>query len=270
TLKLENLADGDYVLRLNPPAGHELRGAMPGPITDDATREAQLRSVGPGDNFPNDPPAHTRFRILEIAVTVRNGALQAASVVKEMRRPGDVAFHGVVVDAKASALKIDWKPDWVQCRFVERVKREQRDPRDPTRNLSRVHFLVLHHSDATTPGSTINEFTVSNENNKDETGAHYVVDVDGHIIKMADEVLRVRHAGPCFWHGVDSSTEAAKKADFNWNDFSVGIEHVHKTGDYPDNQVIATKNLVERIRHAHGTSPHNVLGHSEIAVHDRG
>jgi N-acetyl-anhydromuramyl-L-alanine amidase AmpD len=265
SLKISNLPDGQYTLRLNPPRGHELRGPMPGPITDDAIRELQLRSVGPADNFPNDPPGHMRFRLLEIAITLRQGVLVAAKIVKNLRRPGDIAYHGAVVDVKPSFLKIDWKPDWVQCRFTKGVKKNQPDPRDPAKDLSKVQFIVLHHTDGSTPGSAINEFL--DVNNKHKTGAHYMVDIDGHTVKLADETIHVNHTGPCFWYGLESSPLSVTTGRLDWNNISVGIEQVHKSGEYPDHQVLATKNLIERIRSVYKTSPHNVVGHGEIALH---
>jgi N-acetyl-anhydromuramyl-L-alanine amidase AmpD len=59
-----------------------------------------------------------------------------------------------------------------------------------------------------------------------------------------------------------------RTAGFRWSDISVGIEQVHKhPNPYASNMVVGTKNLIERIRSAYGTSPHNVLGHGEIALH---
>jgi N-acetyl-anhydromuramyl-L-alanine amidase AmpD len=133
--------------------------------------------------------------------------------------------------------------------------------------LSPVHFIVLHHTDANTPGSTIDHFS-DKANNKEETGAHYLVDLDGHIIKMAPETVVTFHPGKCYWYGLDSSVVSDDDAmGFKWTDIAVGIEQVHRgTKDYSSEQVAATKRLVERLRAMHGTSHHNVLGHGEIAI----
>ena len=273
TIKTGNLPDGEYVLKLNPPAGHELRGAMPGPITDPAVRDAQLRPVGPADAFFNDPPQHTRFRFLEVRITIVNGVLHEdkdknkITLVKDMLHTQAVVAHGAAVRESESLLAIDWKPDWVQCGLTDGPKKQQADPSRPGKLLSPVHFIVLHHSDATTPGSTLDHFS-DRVNNKDRAGAHYLVDVDGHVIKMMDETLLTNHAGRCSWYELESDPVMTRTAGFRWSDISVGIEQVHKYPDkYTSNMVVGTKNLIERIRSAYGTSPHNVLGHGEIALH---
>jgi N-acetylmuramoyl-L-alanine amidase len=266
-LKIATLRDGTYVLRLNPPEGHELRGALPGPVTDPAVRSAQLRPVGPADAFFNDPRKHTRFRFLEIEVTIAKGALTDAKLVRDMLHRDAVAAHGAVARESQSRLLIDWRPDWVQCGFTDGLKKPQADPSRPENTLSSVQFIVLHHNNAMTPGSTITHFSDA-LGNKEKAGAHYLVDVDGHVLKMAHETVSVRHAGPCFWYGLESSPTSVTEDRFNWNNVSVGIEHVHKDQDaYLSEQVVGTKNLIERIRSFYKVSPHNVLGHSEIALH---
>jgi N-acetyl-anhydromuramyl-L-alanine amidase AmpD len=268
TLKIGGLADGEYVLKLNPPEGHELRGALPGPITDPAVRDAALRPVGPDDAFFNDPPKHTRFRFLEIRITIEKGV-----VVKDKTRLGQgmlhrdaIVAHGAAVSESESFLLVDWKPDWVQCGFTHGLKGQQVEPGRPERILSPVHFIVLHHTEAATPGSTIDHFS-DKIHNQEETGAHYLIDVDGHTIKMAHETVRTFHPGKCCWYGLDSTQPADTSADFDWTNISVGIEQVHEEEiAYPSTQIAGTKNLIERLRAAYGTSHHNVLGHGEIAL----
>jgi N-acetyl-anhydromuramyl-L-alanine amidase AmpD len=281
---MAGLTDGKYVLKLNPPEGHELRGALPGPVTDKAVRNAQLRPVGPGDDFPKDPPGHTRFRFLEIEITLVRGGVKDGEcrLGKGMLHQDDVpeqsavAAHGAVARESQTRLLIDWRPDWVRCAFADERKQLQVDPRQtpesdpkrPKKHLSGVQFIILHHTDADTPGSTINHFC-DVVNNRSKTAAHYLVDVDGHVIKLANESASVRHAGECYWYGLDSyEGSAMQTAGFNWNDISVGIEQVHKgTDTYASTLVAGTKNLIERIRSVHGTSPHNVLGHGEVNLH---
>jgi N-acetyl-anhydromuramyl-L-alanine amidase AmpD len=83
---------------------------------------------------------------------------------------------------------------------------------------------------------------------------------------MAHESMRIFHPGRCFWYGLESKISPP---GFDWIDVSVGVEHAHQgMKTYPDNQVGGTKNLIQRIRAAYGTSPHNVLGHGEIGIHD--
>jgi N-acetyl-anhydromuramyl-L-alanine amidase AmpD len=227
--------------------------------------------VGPADAFFYDPPKHTRFRILEIRLTIINHALDKAKteLVRDMLHPEAVAAHGAVAVESESSLAIDWKPDWLQCGFATKLKKKHVDPARPERALSPVQFIVLHHNDATTPGSTLDHFS-DTVNNTHKTGAHYLVDVDGHVIKMAHETVSTNHAGRCFWYGLDSHHGPSNHhmLEFSWNDISVGIEQVNKDSNkYPIDLVAGAKNLVERIRSFYKTSPHNVLGHGEISLH---
>jgi N-acetyl-anhydromuramyl-L-alanine amidase AmpD len=133
-----------------------------------------------------------------------------------------IAAHGAVAAESESSLVIDWKPDCVQCRFTDGLKLKQADPARPEKTLSPVQFIVLHHNDATTPGSTLDFFS-DTVNNKDEIGAHYLVDVDGHTIKMAHETIRTNHAGQCYWYGLDSYEGSTTRiGGFEWSDISIG------------------------------------------------
>jgi N-acetylmuramoyl-L-alanine amidase len=271
-LKIGNLPDGEYVLKLNPPAGHELRGPYPGPITDPADRHAALRPADPDDAFFNDPPKHTRFRFLEIRITIEKGVMvkEKTKLGRGMLHKDAIVAHGAAVSESETSLLIDWKPDWVQCGFTHGLKEKQAEPGKPEKILSPVQFIILHHTGASTPGGTIDHFS-DKVHNKEGIGAHYLVDVDGHIIKMAHETAVTYHSGKCYWYGLDSSSESTSDGSgVEWIHFAVGIEQVHEgTRNYPSEQVVATKRLIERLRAMHGTSYHNVLGHSEIALHVR-
>lgn len=269
-LKIGGIADGEYVLKLNPPEGHELRGAQTGPITDPAARDAALRPVGPADAFFDRTPKHTRFRFLEIRITIQRGAVipERTRLGRGMLHKDAIVAHGAAVNESASSLLIDWKPDWVQCGFTHGLKEKQAEPGKPENIFSPVQFIVLHHTGASTPGSTLDYFS-DKVHNKEETGAHYLVDVDGHVIKMAHETVKTFHSGKCYWYGLDSSDGSTKSpSHVEWTHISVGIEQVHQgTRDYPSEQVTATKRLIERLREVYGTSRHNVLGHGEIGLY---
>lgn len=274
TLLVGNLPDGEYVLKLSPPEGHALRPVPAGAIRDEAAREALLRPVGPLDVFLDDPANHTRFRFLEIRIRIKKGVMDGREtrLGKGMLHPDAIVAHGAAVGESESSLQIDWKPDWVRCGFVGGPKRPQRIPNDPRadgepeeRLLSPMTFIVLHHAEADTPGSVISEF-LGSAHGTDPKGVHYLVDVDGHVIKMTHESMRAPHAGKCFWYGLESSPSSE---GFNWADISVGIEQVHKgTKRYPSELVAGTKNLIQRVRAAFSTSHHNVIGHGEIAIHE--
>src|SRR5690606_26695646 len=114
-------------------------------------------------------------------------------------------------------------------------------------------FLVIHRTGGLSIGSALNTFT----NPANVTGIHYLLDVDGHVVKLVHESDRVNHTGPSFWLG---STQA--------NQQSVGIEVVHGgNGDFPAAQYATLLRLVGEIRAAHtGIVRQRVVGHSDIAV----
>lgn len=256
-LALGKIRDGTYVLRLNPPSGHSLRTPTSGPIVDPEIRDTQLGPATPSDAF-NDAPGHTRFRILELNVTMAGGKLAAVELVADMKHRAAAVAHGAVVRVSATKLLVDWKPDWIKGLF-------DHGPKAALPPLAFDQFIVLHQTTEATPGSTIN--LLLNPKTEGEIGAHYLVDVDGHVIKMFDERHNVFHAGHGFWHGLDSRpTSPGPMTSFN--EASVGIENVHKSGPFAAQQMEGLIKLIDRIRTLTvvGTpiSPHDVLGHGEF------
>jgi N-acetyl-anhydromuramyl-L-alanine amidase AmpD len=52
-------------------------------------------------------------------------------------------------------------------------------------------MVLVHRTDAATPGSSLDDFIPSPISKT----SHYLVDVDGHIIKLVHEDLVANHAG---------------------------------------------------------------------------
>ena len=262
-LDLRAVADGIYVLRVNPPSGHELRGSTPGPLNG-AARANALLPVGPNDNFTSDAANACRFRIVEVTIELQGGALKRADVVKDMWKfPEAMVAHCAAFVESTSLLWIDWKPDWVRIMDHSDKPATTGPSGGP---LSNTQFVILHETTAGTPGSTLNDFTT-----QANTGAHYLVDVDGHVIKMAPESKLVQHTAESTWFDITSDPLVAGHIG-SFNALCVGIEQVHdgagSTGTFPLVQVAATKGLVERLRAVFGIKFHNVLGHNEIKDED--
>jgi N-acetyl-anhydromuramyl-L-alanine amidase AmpD len=213
-----------------------------------------------------------RYRPLEILVYPRKGHLHhdlPPRVVEGMTH-GRVIRHA---EWDQNLLDIDWKPDWIsiptaeQLRVAKAAKRSQeRDDEpiykadDPNRKqiakasefLAAGKWVILiHRTTVNVIGSTLNEFI---ENWKAK-GVHYIIDLDGHIVKLIDDRAYVAwHTGPSQWRN-ESPVNA----------FSIGIEIVNKTGDkYTHAQMASLLRLVDQLRKTYKISRDRVLAHGEV------
>jgi N-acetylmuramoyl-L-alanine amidase len=89
--------------------------------------------------------------------------------------------------------------------------------------------------------------------------AHYVVEEDGRVFRLAAEERRCWHAGKSFWKG---------EADINA--VSIGVEIVnpgHEWGyrPFPDPQVEAVIGLLDAVRSRWTIPNARILGHSDVA-----
>jgi N-acetylmuramoyl-L-alanine amidase len=93
-----------------------------------------------------------------------------------------------------------------------------------------------------------------------EVSAHYVVDEDGTIYRLVDEMQRAWHAGASRW-----------RTTSDVNSRSIGIEIVnpgHEFGyrDFPQAQMRSVIDLAHDILARHpAITPRNVVGHSDVA-----
>ncbi len=93
---------------------------------------------------------------------------------------------------------------------------------------------------------------------EDTTGIHYVVDADGHVVKMLHEDQFAFHAHTAKWLDITASDRINKR--------SVGIEHVlFKTNpEHPVAQFRASVDLVSEIQTAFSISPRCLAGHGDV------
>jgi N-acetyl-anhydromuramyl-L-alanine amidase AmpD len=200
-----------------------------------------------------------RYPPLELDVHVLDGFVQSdpdlrPRVVKGMT-------HGRVMSYGKDFIEIDWKPDWVSAGppdvFEYRKNRNVLDLRIDgwLQNASAMFdvdqgVIVIHRTDTNTIGSALNTFI------KGDANIHYVVDVDGHVVKMLDDKAQyARHAGEgAQWEG-----------NLSVNFFAIGIELVNNGGAFPKAQMDSLINLVDMLKKIHGISPHRVLAHCEIS-----
>ncbi len=92
-----------------------------------------------------------------------------------------------------------------------------------------------------------------------KVAAHYMVEEDGRVFRLAPEERRAWHAGVSFWRG-----------ERDINAVSIGIEIVnpgHEWGyrPFPDDQIEAVIGLLDAIRGRWAVPDSRILGHSDVA-----
>lgn len=200
-----------------------------------------------------------RYRPLEIDVFLLDGFVHQHEALFPRMSPGNT--HGRVIKYGKDFIEIDWKPDWVSAGppgVVEyRKGADVFDLRNPgwIQKAGAVFdadqgVIVIHRTDTNTIGSALNTFI------KGDANIHYVVDVDGHVVKMLDDKAQYgRHAG----------TGAQWEGKYPVNFFAIGIELVNNGGAFPQAQMDSLINLVDMLRKIYGISSHRVLAHCEVS-----
>jgi N-acetyl-anhydromuramyl-L-alanine amidase AmpD len=139
-------------------------------------------------------------------------------------------------------LKIDWKPDFLKSPNAKTVASKSND------------FLVIHRTGGSKISGAINGFIDTKD--PERKCIHYLIDRDGHVIKLAHEDDAVNHTGRSFFQG---------RTDINSS--SVGIENVNGDPDtFPDEQYTTLLRLVQEIRTANAIGRQQVIGHVEIGL----
>jgi N-acetyl-anhydromuramyl-L-alanine amidase AmpD len=223
-LDVASLSSGEYVLALTPDSANLLRNS-PEP-------------VNASDGKTVDVPGTCRYRPLklQLSLEVTGGTVRVGAA-----RTCDGATHGVAFAQPPNGLMIDWKPDWVACKHS--------GPRPAKANPTHI---LLHRTGGPTPGSALDTFLPSPKS------SHYLVDVDGHVIKLVHEDMVANHAGTSWWNGRSRVGE-----------FSVGIEIVNQDGggDFTPPQYEAVIRIIRDLMARYpDITRHRVIGHGEVRV----
>ena len=151
--------------------------------------------------------------------------------------------HALLLSLTKDKLKIDWKPDFLKSPNAKTIASKSND------------FLVIHRTGGSIISGAINGFL--NPNDPDKKCIHYLIDRDGHVIKLAHEDDAVNHTGHAFFQGRT-----------NINSSSIGIENVNGDPDtFPDEQYTTLLRLVQEIRSANASiGRQQVVGHVEIGT----
>ncbi|MCH8167953.1 MAG: N-acetylmuramoyl-L-alanine amidase, partial [Proteobacteria bacterium] len=104
----------------------------------------------------------------------------------------------------------------------------------PRRGVAAPDMVVLHYTGMDTAAAALGRLT----DPASEVSAHYLVDLDGRVVRMVGEEMRAWHAGPGSWGGV---------ADINSR--SIGIEIVNPGRElgyppFPEPQIAALEALL--------------------------
>jgi len=189
-------------------------------------RSNSTATVGPALAAATPRPSRI-WRTLSANATVQSGRITS------------IAHPDVSISGRTITLRI--QPVWMAS-----PNRRARPVDTP------IDLAIVHHTAGRTAGPAINTFLHAGS-----TSAHYVIDVDGQIIKMVHESETAAHAGISHWAGRDSL-----------NSTSIGIEIVHRSGPYPAAQITAVTTLLQSIRAAHPNIPvRRIIGHADIATH---
>ncbi len=116
---------------------------------------------------------------------------------------------------------------------------------------STIDMIVLHYTETVPLQAVIDRLC----DPAAEVSAHYVVDVDGRVIKLVAEDNRAWHAGVSSWQG---------QSDINSR--SIGIEIVNDgVSPFAPAQIAAVIELCRDIQKRHGIKDCNIVAHSDIA-----
>jgi N-acetylmuramoyl-L-alanine amidase len=118
-----------------------------------------------------------------------------------------------------------------------------------------IDMLVIHYTGMLTGEAALTRLC----DPAAKVGAHYVIDEDGTVHALIDEMMRAWHAGEAFWRG---------ETDINGR--SIGIELVNPGHDFgyrpfPEAQMAALIAVAREIVARHPIPPANVVGHSDVA-----
>lgn len=262
----DTLPLGMFVLSLDPPA-NALSAGPAGPDTGDDD-ENRPGNCGARDNEFDGlfRPVRMRFEVVRVGTDLEIRQLQNAEPLARSRGPHWYAvLHPDMSSGARQRIMMDWKPDWI--RRVEPDRKPVLRPRGRTP----ISMIVLHNTggkrdNAETEGrefpnggATVTEFLGHRHK-----GINYVVDVDGHVTKLAHEAFGTNHGAESNqtpkWDHVGTRPGQIRAA-------SVGIEHClynSNTIFYPA-LLTASLDLVELILLAHETIvPWNLVGHNDL------
>jgi N-acetylmuramoyl-L-alanine amidase len=227
-LSVTGLPDGDHVVVVSPPAAEDATPLVPGTAPRIRQQPSPAHLAAPtGVDFA--------YRGTRVAIKVQGEKLVAHPFVGDATHTHARVLKG----ATATAFEVDIKPDWVR----------DTDARPRTAALD---LVLVHHTGGNSLAGDLATFTTTNKS------IHYLMDSDGHVIKMVNDADVAVHAGRSRWHGQASVSN-----------LSIGIEIVNggPTPYTPEQQAVIVE-LVDQIITLQGLPRHHVVGHEDVGTGD--
>lgn len=234
---------GSYLMRIRHSIAAQHTLEMAGPLLVDPSTRPEFRIYRQFD-FGVELEEGLLRNVLIPAGTTHGAVGRWLAEWGKAPKPVPPAEHSL--NYNLTKLPIDWKPVWIGSP----VKNGERP-----RGKDDIDLIVVHHTGGPTSGGAIHNVFLQPTQAVEES-THYVIDVDGHVMKLMDDLREANHAGCSIWDGRPSV-----------NDYSIGIEIVHKDGLYNDAQYQSLLGLIGRLRRAYPTiAAHRVVGHSDITT----
>ena len=125
----------------------------------------------------------------------------------------------------------------------------------PKRPKKKIKFIILHYTGMKNELKALNRLT----DPKSKVSAHYFIKNNGNLINLVPDLYEAWHAGESSWKSLKSL-----------NKYSIGIEinnpgHNNGYKNFTFRQILTTQRLIKFLIKKYKISPHNVLGHSDIA-----
>jgi N-acetyl-anhydromuramyl-L-alanine amidase AmpD len=248
---------GEYTVRI------KTENAGPNPANP--TIQCIDNIAGPQLGEGSDSQYELIFRPVEIRITLRGGVLE--SVADPFRLPENALPYGythgrignrihenfVKGDVQRGVdpvLPVDLRPAWYKsnAQYIQ--------PRNNSYND--ITHIVVHCTGG--PADLFGSALSAGVNS--DYCAHYYMDLNGHITKVAPDKLSCGHAGASRWAGIGGV-----------NAYSIGIEILNKkkppnqsSKPYTEPQYIALRKFLSDLQSAYNLSARNIVGHCDIKV----
>lgn len=122
----------------------------------------------------------------------------------------------------------------------------------PNMGLRRPNFVIIHHTATNGISEVLAEFTKPGGR---EASSHYVIDKDGTVYHMLNDLLRSHHAGDGRWGNATDINSA-----------SIGIELVNNGKEpFSLQQINTLVVLLDRLKRAYKIPDANFIGHGDVA-----
>lgn len=307
--QLPVLGDGKWILIVRP-ADHQLSAgpAAPDPWGNHGlgywiyNPKTESYDAINNPQIPRPENFQMEFRPLTIEVEVADRALVSASVVDDKRddRPHHAVLFWRGVEKSDAAnviqvLEIDWKPDFlrrvVATPFLVRAgkkkgrkylalsplqrKRRSREQIERLHKDRLIEIAVCHQTAGSSIGSALNTFLTNWRKGRSgvRSGAQFVIDVDGHVVRMADDLYYTQHGGggprTSRWNGLSNINDRAIGMEIVHSDSVKGHDDDPSKNPFSRGQYRSVIGLLAELLDRYQIPLNNVIGHNDAVIKAR-